>query len=214
LSRQETRERDEGWRTSQALTRPGFGRPDPDRVTPDVLDRFYARLGTRYILLVLVWLGFLALAGGMLSAVVASRLLAQSFRPPLALVVMVEAAIVVGCGVPFAFIWRDARPLLGWIRDGRTEIAASAAWLTGVTVIRRALPRCFVLVSVLLIPAVVWAVDRYHLGAAGFSVAWLFAQLGIAVTAAYMFFVGEAMFRPMVEDASRWSTTAGVTTPR
>lgn len=174
-----------------------------ERVSPGVVDRLYARFGTGYVSVVLVWLGFLALAGGLLSAVVATRLLAQSFRPPLVLLLMVEAAIAVGCGVPFALIWRDARPLVGWIRDGRREDAASVAWRAGVTVIRRALPRCFVLVSVLLVPAVVWAVGHYHLGSSGFPVAWIFAQLGIAVTAVYMFFVGEAMLRPMVEDAAR-----------
>jgi len=179
------------------------GESTRERVSPGVVDRLYARFGTGYVSVVLVWLGFLALAGGLLSAVVATRLLAQSFRPPLVLLLMVEAAIAVGCGVPFALIWRDARPLVGWIRDGRREDAASVAWRAGVTVIRRALPRCFVLVSVLLVPAVVWAVGHYHLGSSGFPVAWIFTQLGIAVTAVYMFFVGEAMLRPMVEDAAR-----------
>jgi len=174
------------------------------------LDRLYARFGTHYVALVLGWLEFLALAGGMLSAVVASRLLDRSFRPPLDLVLMVEGAIAVGCGVPFVFLWREARPLTDWIRDGRPQDAASAAWQTGVMLIRRALPRCFALSSVLLIPANVWAVDHYHLGgASGFPVAWIFTQFGIAVTAAYMFFVGEAMLRPMVEDAARVVPPAG-----
>jgi len=174
------------------------------------LDRLYARFGTHYVALVLGWLEFLALAGGMLSAVVASRLLDRSFRPPLDLVLMVEGAIAVGCGVPFVFLWREARPLTDWIRDGRPQDAASAAWQTGVMLIRRALPRCFALSSVLLIPANVWAVDHYHLGgASGFPVAWFFTQFGIAVTAAYMFFVGEAMLRPMVEDAARVVPPAG-----
>jgi len=75
------------------------------------LDRLYARFGTHYVALVLGWLEFLALAGGMLSAVVASRLLDRSFRPPLDLVLMVEGAIAVGCGVPFVFLWREARRL-------------------------------------------------------------------------------------------------------
>lgn len=166
------------------------------------LDRLYARFGTRYVALVLGWLAFLALTGGMLSAVVASRLLEQTFLPPWHLVLMVEAAIVVGCGVPFVLLWREARLLTDWIRDGRPQDAASAAWQTGVMLIRRALPRCFGLSSVLLIPVNVWAVGHYHLGGSGFPVAWIFTQLGIAVTAAYMFFVGEAMLRPMVEDAA------------
>ncbi len=182
---------------------PAVTRADRDRVSLGLLDRLYARLGVRYIALVLLWLGFLAVAGGMLSVVVASRLLARSFLPPLDLALMVEVGIAVGCGVPFAFLWRDARPLVAWIRDGRPESAASGVWQAGVTLIRRALPRCFVLVSVLLIPAVVWAVGHYHLGVGGLPVAWIFTQLGIAVTAVYMVFVGEAMLSPMVEDAAR-----------
>ncbi len=65
------------------------------------------------------------------------------------------------------------------------------------------------LVSVLIIPAVVWTVGHYHLGVGGFPVVWIFTQLGIAVTAAYMFFVGEAMLRPMVEDAARLVPAGG-----
>jgi len=177
----------------------GFARA-PVRGT---LDRLYARFGTRYVALVLGWLEFLALAGAMLSAVVASRLLEQSFRPRWPLVLMVEAATAVGCGVPFVFLWREARPLTDWIRNGRPADAATAAWETGVMLIRRVWPRCFVLASVLLIPADVWAVGHYHLGPSGLPVAWVFTQLGVGVTAAYMFFVGEAMLRPMVEDAAR-----------
>lgn len=168
-----------------------------------VLDRLYARLGVGYIPLVLAWLGFLVLAGGMVSVVVAVRLLARSFPPPVDLVVLVEAAIVVGCGIPFAFIWLDARPLASWIGAGRPRGAAPEAWRTGVMLIRRALPRCFVLTVVLLIPAVAWVTGHYHLGAGGFLVSWIFTWLGSAVTAAYTFFVGEAMLRPMVQDAAR-----------
>jgi len=69
--------------------------------------------------------------------------------------------------------------------------------------IRRVWPRCFVSTSVLLIPADVWAIGHYHLGPSSLPVAWVFTQLGVGVTAAYMFFVGEAMLRPMVEDAAR-----------
>jgi len=47
------------------------------------------------------------------------------------------------------------------------------------------------------------AVGHYNLGAGGFAVGWIFTALGTAVTAAYMFFVGEAMFRPAVQDAGR-----------
>lgn len=177
-----------------------FGRERAGLGSPD---RLYARLGVGYVALVLGWLGFLCLMGGILSAVVATRLLAQSFSPPLGLVLMVEAAIAVGCGVPFVFLWREARPLTDWIRDGRPRDGASAAWQTGVMLIRRALPRCFVLTSVLLIPANVWAVGHYHLGPGGFPVAWIFTQFGVAVTAAYVFFIGEAMVRPMVADAAR-----------
>ncbi len=168
-----------------------------------VLGRLYARLGVGYIPLVLAWLGFLVLAGGMISVVVAARLLGRSFRPPVDLVLLVEAGIVVGCGIPFAFIWRDARPLVSWIRSGRPQDAASEAWQTGVMLIRRALPRCFVLSSVLLIPAVAWAVGHYRLGPGGFPVGWTFTLLGTGVTATYTFFVGEAMCRPMVQDAAR-----------
>jgi len=174
-----------------------------------LLHRLYARFGTRYVALVLGWLEFLALAGALLSAVVASRLLERSFRPPWDLVLMVEGATAVGCGVPFVLLWREARPLTDWIRDGRPQDAASAAWQTGVMLIRRAMPRCIVLTSVLLIPANVWAVGHYHLGPSGFPVAWVFTQLGIGVTAAYSFFVGEAMLRPMVEDAARVVPPAG-----
>jgi len=175
-------------REGQAVGRPG---------------RLYARLGVWYIPLALAWLGFLALVGGLLSVVVAARLLGQSYRPPMDLVWLVEAGIGAGCGIPFAFIWLDARPLVRWIREGRPQGTASNAWQTGVLLIRRALPRCFVLTSVLLIPAVACAVGHYNLGVGGFAVGWIFTQLGIAVTAAYMFFVGEAMFRPAVQDAGR-----------
>ncbi len=99
----------------------------------------YARLGVGYIALVLGWLGFLGLAGGMLSAVVASRLLGQSFRPPLDLVLMVEVGIAVGNGISLALINREARPLVTWIRGGRTQGAAAGAWQAGVTLIRREL---------------------------------------------------------------------------
>jgi len=152
---------------------------------------------------VLGWLEFLALAGAMLSAVVASRLLERSFRPPWELSLMVEAAAALGCGVPFVFLWHEARPLTAWIRNGRPADAAPAAWETGVMLIRRVWPRCFVSTSVLLIPADVWAIGHYHLGPSSLPVAWVFTQLGVGVTAAYMFFVGEAMLRPMVEDAAR-----------
>lgn len=172
-------------------------------VSRGLLGWLYARFGVGYIPLVLAWLGFLVLAGGMISVVVAARLLGRSFRPPLDLALLVEAAIVVGCGIPFAFIWLDARPLVSWIRNGRPEGTASEAWQTGVMLIRRALPRCCVLTSVLLIPAVAWAVGHYHLGARGFPVSWIFTWLGTGVTATYTFFVGEAMCRPMVEDAAR-----------
>jgi len=192
-----------------------LGRSERERVSSGLLDRLYARFGTRYLVLVLAWLELLALAGGMLSAVVATRLLAQSYRPPSALALLVEGAILVGCGVPFLVLGGEARPLMKWIRDGRPESAASEAWHTGVRLIRSALPRCFVLSSVLLIPADVWVVGHYRLGAGGFAVAWVFTQLGIAVTAAYMFFVGEAMLRPMVEDAaSVGAPTEGVRRPR
>lgn len=167
------------------------------------LGRLYARLGVRYVPLALVWLGFLALVGGLASVVVAARLLGQSYRPPVELVWMVEAGIGVGCGIPFVFIWRDARPLVSWIREGRPQVTAPDAWQAGVLLIRRALPRCFVLTSVLLTAAVAWAVGHYNLGAGGFAVGWIFTALGTAVTAAYMFFVGEAMFRPAVQDAGR-----------
>ncbi len=116
---------------------------------------------------------------------------------------MVEAAAALGCGVPFVFLWREARPLTAWIRNGRPADAAPAAWETGVMLIRRVWPRCFVSTSVLLIPADVWAIGHYHLGPSSLPVAWVFTQLGVGVTAAYMFFVGEAMLRPMVEDAAR-----------
>jgi len=202
LRGEQTHESDHGRRAWRAATEPAFRGSDRERVGLDLLHRLYARFGTHYVALVLVWLEFLALAGAMLSAVVASRLLGQSFRPPWDLVLMVEGAIAVGCGVPFVFLWREARPLTDWIRDGRPRDTASAAWQTGVMLIRRALPRCFALSSVLLFPANVWAVDHYQLGATGFPVAWIFTQFGIAVTAAYMFFVGEAMLRPMVEDAA------------
>jgi len=151
---------------------------------------------------VLAWLGILVLVGGLISVVVAARLLGRSFPPPVDLVWLVEAGIVVGCGIPYAFIWREARPLVRWMRDGRPQDTASDAWQTAVTLIRRALPRCFVLTSVLLIPAVAWAVGHYRLGPGGFPVGWTFTLLGTAVTAAYTFFVGEAMFRPLVEDAA------------
>lgn len=167
-----------------------------------MLGRLYARLGVGYIGLVLAWLGFLALAGGMISVVVAARLLGGSFRPPLDLALLVEAGILVGRGIPFAFIWRDARPLASWICDGRPQDAASEAWQTGLMLIRRALPRCYVLTVVLLIPAVAWVTGRYHLGAGGSLVSWIFTWLGSAVTAAYTFFVGEAMLCPMIEDAA------------
>jgi len=203
LRGEQTHESDHGRRESRVATEPALRRADRERVGLDLLHRLYVRLEVRYVALVLGWLEFLALAGGMLSAVVASRLLGQSFRPPVDLVLTVEAAIAVGCGVPFAFLWLEARPLTAWIREGRPEDAALAAWETGVMLIRRALPRCFVLVSVLLIPANVLAVGHYHLGGSSFPVAWVFTQLGIGVTAAYMFFVGEAMLRPMVEDAAR-----------
>ena len=207
MSSELTRARDDGWAPPPAAV-PELGRSHREGATPGLLDRLYARFDTRYLALVLIWLELLALAGGMLSAVVAARLFAQSYRPPLDLVLLVEAAIVVGCGVPFVVLGREARPLLRWIGDGRPESAVSGAWQAGVTLIRRALPRCFVLVSILLIPANVWAVGHYRLGAGGFAVAWLFTQLGIAVTAAYMFFVGEAMLHPMVEDAARVGSPA------
>ncbi len=203
MSGQSTLQRDEGRRTSPAATETAVGRSDPEWVRAGLVDRLYARFGTGYVALMLVWLGFLALVGGFLSAVTATRLLGQSFRPPLIFAVMVEAGIAVGCGIPFALIWREVRPLVKWIRDGRPENTASVAWQAGVTVIRHAVPRCLVLVSVLLIPSWVWAVLHYQLGASGLPVAWIFAELVIAVTASYMFFVGEAMMRPMVEDAAR-----------
>jgi len=203
LRGEQTHESDHGRRASRAATEPALRRADRERVGLDLLHRLYARFGTHYVALVLGWLEFLALAGAMLSAVVASRLLEQSFRPPWPLVLMVEAATALGCGVPFVFLWREARPLTAWIRNGRPADAATAAWETGVMLIRRVWPRCFVLSSVLLIPADVWAVGHYHLGPSGFPVAWVFTQLGVGVTAAYMFFVGEAMLRPMVEDAAR-----------
>lgn len=200
---EQTHESDHGRRASRAATEPALRRADRERVGLDLLHRLYARFGTHYVALVLGWLEFLALAGAMLSAVVASRLLGQSFRPPRDLSLMVEAATALGCGVPFVFLWREARPLTAWIRNGRPADAATAAWETGVMLIRRVWPRCFVSTSVLLIPADVWAVGHYHLGPSGFPVAWVFTQLGVGVTAAYMFFVGEAMLRPMVEDAAR-----------
>jgi len=203
LRGEQTHESDHGRRASRAATEPALRRADRERVGLDLLHRLYARFGTHYVALVLGWLEFLALAGAMLSAVVASRLLGQSFRPPRDLSLMVEAATALGCGVPFVFLWREARPLTAWIRNGRPADAATAAWETGVMLIRRVWPRCFVSTSVLLIPADVWAVGHYHLGPSGFPVAWVFTQLGVGVTAAYMFFVGEAMLRPMVEDAAR-----------
>jgi len=208
------RERSDGWPAPGAV-RSTLGRSERERVSSGLLDRLYARFGTRYLVLVLAWLELLALAGGMLSAVVATRLLAQSYRPPSALALLVEGAILVGCGVPFVVLAREARPLIKWIRDGRPENLASEAWHIGVTLIRRVWPRCFVLSSVLLIPADVWAVGQYRLGAGGFAVAWVFTQLGSAVTAAYMFFVGEAMLRPMVQDAaSVGAPMEGVRRPR
>jgi len=209
------RERSDGW-PAPAAVRSTLGRSERERVSSGLLDRLYARFGTRYLVLVLAWLELLGLAGGMLSAVVATRLLAQSYRPPSALALLVEGAILVGCGVPILVLAREARPLIKWIRNGRPENLASEAWHIGVTLIRRALPRCFVLTSVLLIPADVWVVvGHYRLGAGGFPVVWVFTQLGIAVTAAYMFFVGEAMLRPMVEDAaSVGAPTEGVRRPR
>ncbi len=203
MSGESTPERRDGRRRPEAATQLQVSRSVGKQRGQSALDRLYVRLGTGYIALVLIWLELVAVAGGMLSAVVATRLLAQSFRPPLALVLLVEVAIVVGCGVPFALLRRDARPLVEWIGDGRPPDTASAAWHAGVTLIRRALPRCFALVSLLLIPAVFWAVGHYQLGSGGFPVAWIFTQLGIAVTAAYMFFVGEAMLSPMVEDVAR-----------
>jgi len=203
LSGESTPERRDGRRRSEAATQLQVSRSVGKQRGQPALDRLYVRLGTGYIALVLIWLELVAVAGGMLSAVVATRLLARSFRPPLILVSLVAGAIVVGCGVPFALLRRDARPLVEWIGDGRPPDTASAAWHAGVTLIRRALPRCFALVSLLLIPAVFWAVGHYQLGSGGFPVAWIFTQLGIAVTAAYMFFVGEAMLLPMVEDVAR-----------
>lgn len=173
------------------------------RGNPGLLDRLYPRFGVGYLALAVLWLAVLALAGGMLTAVVATRLLARSFGPPVELVLLVTAAIVIGNGGPFALMWRDALPLIRWIRAGRPARAAPGAWDAGVMAIRRAFPRCFALVSVLLLPANVWAARHYHLGASGFPVTWLFTQLGIAATAAYMFFVGEAMLRPMIEDTAR-----------
>ncbi len=196
-----------GWLQRLKRIRAGWrvvsGEHTRERQAVGALNRLYARLEVRYIPFALAWLGFLALVGGLVSIVVAARLLGQSYQPPVDLVWLVEAGVGVGCGVPFAFIWRDARPLVRWIREGRPEGGASDAWQAGVLLIRRALPRCFVLTSVLLIPAVAWAVRHYDLGAGGFTVGWIFAELGIAVTAAYMFFVGEAIFRPAVQDAGR-----------
>lgn len=206
---EQTHESDHGRRAWRAATEPAFRGSDRERVGLDLLHRLYARFGTHYVALVLVWLEFLALAGAMLSAVVASRLLGQSFRPPWDLSLMVEAAAAVGCGVPLVFLWRESRPLTAWIRNGRPADAATAAWETGVMLIRRVWPRCFVSTSLLLIPANVWTVGHYHLGPSGLPVAWVFTQLGVGVTAAYMFFVGEAMLRPMVEDAARLVPPAG-----
>ncbi len=186
-----------------------MGGEDTSEVSQRLLARLYARFGIGYLALVLAWLGCVVLAGGFLCLVVGTRLLAGSFRPPLDFVLITEAGIAVGCGIPFALIWREMRLLIKWIRDGRPESAAATAWQSGITVIRRALPRCVVLTSVLLIPAVVWAARHYHLGASGYPVAWLFAQLVIAMTATYTFFVGEAMVRPMVEDAARVMLPAG-----
>lgn len=184
-------------------TAPAVGPSGVGRGNPGLLDRLYPRFGVGYLALVVLWLAVLGLAGGMLTAVVATRLLARSFGPPVELVLLVTAAIVIGNGAPFALMWRDAQPLVRWIRAGRPAGAAPGAWDAGVMAIRRAFPRCFALVSALLLPANVWAARHYHLGASGFPVTWLFTQLGIAATAAYMFFVGEAMLRPMIEDAAR-----------
>ncbi len=156
LSGEQTGERHDGRRRTQALPASAVRRPGYERDGLGALGRLYARLGVGYIVVVLAWLGFLVLAGGMTAVVVAARLLGRSFRPPLELAVLVEAGIVVGCGIPFAFIWREARPLVSWIRNGRPQRTASDAWQTGVTLIRRALPRCYVLTVVLLIPAVAW----------------------------------------------------------
>ena len=180
-----------------------------------MLPRLYVRFGTGYLALVLAWLGVLGLVGGALSVEVASRLLGQSFHPPLTLLGMVEAGVTVGCGIPFAFMWGDVRPLVGWIHEGRPPAGARVAWQSGVTAVRRALPRCFGLVSVGLLPAVAWAVGHYGLGVVGLPVAWLYTQFGIAVTAAYMAFVGESMMRPMVEDAARAAPAgSGVRSPQ
>lgn len=174
-----------------------------------LLECLYARLGRRYVPLLVGAMIVGGLAMGAATVAAGAAYLDADFASSLRVFAVMGTQLLASIGAGLIVAREDLRTLAAWTRAGEPAPGAADAWVAAVRLPARVMRPTTFLIVAFGWPTALYAADQFDLAAGTWPALYAGAMIALAAGATWTVFAGEVALRPLTLAAVR----AGVTEP-
>lgn len=174
-----------------------------------LLERLYARLGRRYVPLLVSAMIVGGLSMGATTVIAGAGYLDVGFDPALRVYLVMAMQMLASIGVGMFLARADLRTLARWTSGGEREAGAGEAWLAALRLPARVMWPTAALIVAFGWPTALYAAAQFDLDASTWPALYIGAMIALASGATWTVFAGEIALRPLLLAAVR----AGVSDP-
>lgn len=168
-----------------------------------LLERMYARLGSRYVPALVSGMILGGVAMGASTAAAGAGYLGAGFGPSSRVFAVMGTQLLASMGFGLFVARAELRTLAAWTRAGEPASGAADAWLAALRLPARAMRPTAALIVALGWPTALYAAAQFDLETGTWPVLYVGAMIALAAGATWTVFAGEVALRPILLAAVR-----------
>jgi class 3 adenylate cyclase len=167
------------------------------------LERLYARLGRRYVPLLVGAMILGGLAMGAATVAAGAGYLDAGFGPSLRVFAVMGAQMLASIGIGLFAARADLRTLAAWTRAGEPASGAADVWVAALRLPARVMRPTAAVIVAFGWPTALYATSQFDLGTSTWPALYVGAMIALAAGATWTVFAGEVALRPVLLAAVR-----------